>query len=391
MVIVGESAKSRKGTSAKPVERPFSLNSLISPSVSPARTTSGPFSSGEGLIYAVRDRIRKWDPSKQKEVVADPGVEDKRLFVLDEEFAGVLANTRREGNTLSMIIRNAWDSGDFDPLTKHDKISATGAHIGWVSHITLFELRAKLSECEGFNGFANRILWVYSERPKLVPLPEPMPDEKVTELQIALEKIIAKWHGKSRELILSENARRVWAKEFYPKLTLDMRRGLLGVVTNRAETQALRLAFLFALLDCSDEIRLKHLKQAIECWKYVDASASYIFGGQPVNPLARKLRDALLKRQRLTKTEIQALFSRHKTKGQIEEAVEELINSGIAKLVEVSTGGRPQKILRLRIPCEKSEKSEKSTSERDVLQNRERAMPLIRNEDKSSEKFVLEL
>ena len=32
-----------------------------------------------------------------------------------QEFGGMLANTRREGNTLSMVIRQVWDSGSFDP------------------------------------------------------------------------------------------------------------------------------------------------------------------------------------------------------------------------------------------------------------------------------------
>jgi hypothetical protein len=51
-------------------------------------------SSGEGLIWAVRDPIEKKEPIKRKggcvegyqTVIEDHGVEDKRLQVIEEEF-----------------------------------------------------------------------------------------------------------------------------------------------------------------------------------------------------------------------------------------------------------------------------------------------------------------
>ena len=49
-------------------------------------------------------------PPTRKKFCAEKG--DKRLLVMDEEFASGLACTRREGNTLSMGIRSFWDSGD---------------------------------------------------------------------------------------------------------------------------------------------------------------------------------------------------------------------------------------------------------------------------------------
>ncbi|MDR3629360.1 MAG: toprim domain-containing protein [Desulfocapsaceae bacterium] len=151
-VIVGASSKARKGTSSKPVNR------LYSKIERQARYSPGPFSSGEGIIHAVRDPVKKWDEKNQCDIIADPGVKDKRFFILDEEFGGAMSQTKREGNTLSTVIRCAWDSGNLDPLTKTSKTTATGAHIGWISHITISELHAKLSETEALNGFGNRIL-----------------------------------------------------------------------------------------------------------------------------------------------------------------------------------------------------------------------------------------
>jgi hypothetical protein len=75
-------------------------------------------SSGEGLIYAVRDRA-EGENKKGEKMVVDEGVEDKRLLVLEAELAGVLKVMNREGNTLSPVIRQAWDDGALQTLTKN--------------------------------------------------------------------------------------------------------------------------------------------------------------------------------------------------------------------------------------------------------------------------------
>lgn len=163
----------------------------------PARFSPGPLSSGEGLIYAIRDKEESWkvdNKTGQGEwVTTDPGIDDKRLFILDEEFASALSCTKREGNTLSTIIRGGWDSGDIDPLAKTTKIKATGAHIGICTHITLAELNKKLNDVEAFNGFANRFLWCCAKRGKLVPFPVPMDEKDLWPIQLELIEIIKRF------------------------------------------------------------------------------------------------------------------------------------------------------------------------------------------------------
>ena len=61
------------------------------------RTSTG-LSSGEGLIWALRD------PSG-----ADPRAKDPRLLVVEAEFASVLKAIARDINTLSPVLRSAWD------------------------------------------------------------------------------------------------------------------------------------------------------------------------------------------------------------------------------------------------------------------------------------------
>ena len=343
-VIVGNSALSRKGTSGKPIHKLFDYESLYGPdtlSFRPARKSSGPFSSGEGIIYAVRDQVEIWEKKGKAEgkmVISDPGVKDKRLFVLDEEFAGVLANTKREGNTLSTVIRTIWDTGNFDPLTKNQKMRATGAHIGWVSHITGHELTEKMSRCEGFSGFANRILWVFASRRGSIPSPRPMPEEELKKLKEKLVNILSFCRDLSdkSEIVLSSGAQKTWDERYYEKL-MELHPGFMGVIAARGPAQVRRLAMLFALLDKEIIISTSHLNQAMAVWEYTVESSRYIFGGTHKNTNQEKLSQALEEKGEMTKSEISNLFSRHLSAEKMEKLIFEMVSQKIVKIEKRKT------------------------------------------------------
>ena len=134
-------------------------------------------SSGEGLIWAVRDEIEKQEPIRDKKktitgyqtVIEDKGVADKRLLVIEPEFASVLRVAGRDGNTLSTVYRQAWDSGLLRVLNKNSPVKATGAHISIIGHITRDELLMELSNNDKVNGFGNRNLWLCVQRSKFLP------------------------------------------------------------------------------------------------------------------------------------------------------------------------------------------------------------------------------
>jgi len=122
-LLVGPTSKARKGTSFGRIREAFELVPGWTPHVSG-------LASGEGLKFHVRDPREETRRSKSGELVieiADEGVPDKRLLVVEPEFAGVLRAGQRQGNTLSATIREAWDSGDLRTLTKNDPVTATGA------------------------------------------------------------------------------------------------------------------------------------------------------------------------------------------------------------------------------------------------------------------------
>lgn len=114
--IVGQTSKGRKGTSWEHIR---SLFERVEPDWS-GRITSG-MSSGEGLIWAVRDPIEKTEPIRDKKiitgyqtVIVDEGISDKRLLVLESEMTSAMRVAGREGNILTAVIRQAWDSGTYE-------------------------------------------------------------------------------------------------------------------------------------------------------------------------------------------------------------------------------------------------------------------------------------
>ena len=172
VVLVGQTAKGRKGTSQGQVQARFKC---VDETWAADRVMSG-LSSGEGLIWQVRDPIEKKEPIKQKglitgyqDVIVDEGIQDKRLLIIEPEFASTLRVIGRDGNTLSAVIRQMWDSGNLRTLTKNSPAKATGAHGSIVGHITRDELRRYLDSTEAGNGFANRFLWVCVRRSKVLP------------------------------------------------------------------------------------------------------------------------------------------------------------------------------------------------------------------------------
>jgi hypothetical protein len=365
-VVVGASSKSRKGTSGKPVNLLFGDGLYRGwegdgPVIS-ARVSPGPFSSGEGIIHAIRDKQERWDEKDQAYKVIDPGIADKRLFVLDEEFGGVMASTKREGNILSMIIRQAWDNGTFDPLTKTTKISATGGHLCWVSHVTLEELRSRLDDQEGFNGFANRILWVCARRSKKVAFPIPMPNHELAAIQDKLAGVI-KAAGRAVEVSVAPVARKDWIEKHYEDLS-EERPGLVGCVTNRGEAQVLRLAMLYALLDGVPVISADHLVAALALWDYCRQSAEYIFHGKQSDKVVQRIL-AAIKEGPKTSTELHRMFNNHVPRERMETALAGLISSGKIVAEHVDGGrGRRVKVYKLRgIQGENREFSENKEAE----------------------------
>ena len=322
VVLVGESSKARKGTSWHQVAGLFAEAdpAWVASRVTTARPTPN------SIRLALRDR---------------QPLDDRRLFLLSEEFASVLHALGREAGTLSPLLRCAWDGGDLCAHDSHPPVQPAAAHISLVGHITQSELAQRLSSTESHNGFANRCLWTSVRRSKSLPEGGGLPPEQQASLAGELRRTLD-WANSQAGILFSRTpaAKELW-NDRYPALSQG-RPDAYGAATSRAEAQVLRLSAIYAALDCSPAVEVCHLHAALAVWEYCQASARLFFDASPVDPTARRISQALnLNPQGLTKTQIRRLFDGHVTTERIDLALEQLNSLGLTSRQTSSGRGRP--------------------------------------------------
>jgi hypothetical protein len=306
VILVGKTARSRKGTTTSLV---LSVTEKAEEGFEKTRVLSG-LSTGEGLIAAIQPREDR--PNDQKGYLV-------RLSELYRMFAVM----KREGNTLSSVVRQAWDGEPLYVLTRKDPLRADNVSLSVIAHITQQELLNGLTDADRANGFANRFMFVCTNRSKLLPGggKQVQTNEIVSKLHTAVEA--AKGVGHVQR---DEDAEVLWAHE-YGRLTSGGD-SLKDAICSRAEAHVLRLSLLYALLDCSSKIRVEHLQAAIAFWDYCEQSVTYLFAGQRGDPEADKILDVLHDGP-LTTSEIQRdAFQGNRNKEWVEAEVTALESAG---------------------------------------------------------------
>jgi hypothetical protein len=327
-VMVGKSSKARKGTSWDRVHQ------LVAPCDSAwasDRIATG-VSSGEGIIAEVRDGNL---------AAGDEGVKDKRLLLLQSEFAGVLRNLERNGNTVSVVLRDAWDGKQLRTLTRNNALRATGAHISLIGHVTDDELKRLLTQTDVANGFGNRHLFAYVKRSKL--LPEGGGDLDILPFADALGKRLA-FAQSVGEMRRTQEARELWGEVYGP--LSEGGAGIAGALCGRAEAQALRLSCLYALLAGASEVGVDHLQAALALWRYCEGSVRVIFGdaGVIADPVAAKILNALKAAPAgLTQTQINDALGGHVPSEKIRAAMRFLLDGGSVRHETSTTPGRDRR------------------------------------------------
>jgi hypothetical protein len=332
LVLVGESSKGRKGSAQTRVNALFEL---LEPGWKALGWETG-LSSGEGLVHAVRDRVEK-EGKDGELVVVDPGVIDKRKVVDEPEFGSPLTVLAREGNTLSAVIRNAWDDVALKTLSKNSKETSTEAHISIVSGTSEEELMRHLTSAKLGGGLANRFLFLNVRRSKALPrggktdIFSPQ-DDLLQELRAAVN-----FGRESRHIEISEepeeeyggrSAMDLW-EEVYPELS-EGARGLFGAVTSRGEAYVRRLATVYAVLDRCASVRMAHLLAGLSVWEYNRQSCYLLFGDKTGDAMADIILDELVAVSPggLTKTEVHEIFGRNEKAPRLLAALRNLEKQG---------------------------------------------------------------
>lgn len=315
-VLAGETSKARKGTSWKVIEK---ILEKADPNFVEEHIIDG-LASGEGLVSRIRDGRG-----------VDPGVSDKRLLVQEQELTDVLRKIKRDGNTLQENLCKVFDHRrKIENNSKGRPESVTGAHIGILAHCTIERLRKTFDEGLAHQGFGNRFLYLAVSRARILPYPESMPENKISELADEFRKAVEFGKGVDHMSwsLDAERARDDWYRG------ADDKPGLVGVLLARGEAHVPRLAMIYALLDCSAVIGLEHFNAALALWDYAVQSVEHIFGNAQTDSTEDRLvRWITDEHWPLTKTYISKKFNNHVSGPELADIRQSLEKQG--KIIEV--------------------------------------------------------
>jgi hypothetical protein len=321
-------------------------------------------STGEGLIHQVRDDS---DAADKDGCPLDEGIADKRLFVVLPEFRTVMAQARREANTLSATLRLAWDSPWILSVpNRNAPYKATGAHIVMVAHVTPGEFRARIDPAEIAGGLLNRYLIIASRSSKDLPDEPVYPEDSLRSYGGRLREAI----GEARELGerrvgMTAAARELWVASYGDLKNptgarSEEEEGILAAVVVRARPHVLRVALTYALLDDRQIVDRPHLAAALAVWQYSLDSARWLF--RAVNPDLVRLQAFIDEAGPAGRTREQIandLFAKHLKKDDLDRLLAQLGDS--YEQVTVPTRGRPRTVFRTH-PAEKAVKAGKATT-----------------------------
>jgi hypothetical protein len=354
-VLCGPTNDARKGTAAYLARYPIEY---ADPDF---KGFSGGLSTYEGLLFQVRD---PQDPettagtietdskgrTKSKKHI-DPGVTDKRKIFEETEWGIQLRKIKSEYATLSGGLRKAWDSGNLESLPKTQPLTATDAHICVVAHITPDELLREMTDISFADGFANRFPIFYTHRTKLVsrpPAPEQLPlNDVIDAFREALD-----FARKTGQVEFDAEASTYWDKFYF---RIEERKcfahGIIAFMIARAAPHIARFAMIYALLDLSRSITVRHIKAAEALWSYAEDSARFIFGDATGVPVADTILRALRSNQQgLTTSEItHDLFNKNLKPGVFDDAIKVLMQAELIEFTErppEGGRGRPAKVFR---------------------------------------------
>ena len=339
--VVGRTSKGRKGTAWGRIRE---LLAAVEP-VWAANCIASGISSGEGVIYAVRDPV---DPAAGRQENehdgghhVDAGVEDKRLLLFEGELAKALRSMERQGNILSPVLRDCLGPRQpADPDQEQPQPRHGGARQRLIGHITVDELRRCLDQTEMANGLANRILFVCVQRSKLLPRGgQPIDWSDITA---RLNRILAGvptgeirrtdafWALWEEQLPAAER-RPPWPPGRHPRPRRSPG-AAAGADLRAARPAAANGRFMDAC----------HLRAALACWEYAEASARFIFGDSLGDPVADEILRALRQQPAgMTRNDLMDHFGRHRSSAEIGRALAVLAAGNFVFCTKEATKGRP--------------------------------------------------
>lgn len=356
---IGRSGRGRKGDAVSLVLRIDAALRVIDDAFAP-QVHRGGLSTREGLAALIHDGYRQG----RQDV---PAIKDKRLWVVESEFANVLHQGRRDGNTLSAALRDCWDGIDLKPATKSNRVYASDPHVCLSGAISPSELRGLMSAREMSNGFANRFLMIWAERARMLPFPKETPQAVVEHLARRTLEVLAfvraDRHDECEHLKMELSPQAQWryAQLYRGELHDGIDDGAIGALLERSAPMLLRLAMLMALTDLQTRIDAQHIDAAMAWIRHATASVRFVFVSAAedarlaqVLELSNRVLAFLNEHGQATRSQISSECFRGKVpKARIDASLEHLLASTPPKITvqwgERADGapGAPQRVYRL--------------------------------------------
>lgn len=337
LIIGGSGKEGRKGTSLSDAEAPVvrgGFGLFIPINRMPGAST------GEAIIAALQDPDP--EPAPDPEVKLSKRTKprsslrmlgDGRLMITATEFSRLQTCMKRETNTLSPVLRQAWDGRTLSLNTKNDPITSSMAHVSLIAHSTEAEFHAGTDNVQKLNGVLNRYQFCMVKASKSLPFPGQTADrhlEAVADAMIASRKWIDAADG-GREFHLASSGRNLW-RGFYDQSGKPTGDAILDAMCARDTSHVLRWAMRFAALECTAGIERRHLEPAIDIWRRCRESVVYMLGGASRSE-ALVIHDALSQagKKGMSRTQISAMFHRHKSRDDITALLFILLREGLVR------------------------------------------------------------
>lgn len=345
---VGRSGRGRKGDAVSLVTRIDEAVRGMDP-LAPPQVHRGGLSTREGLAALIHDGYRVG----QQDV---PAITDKRLWVVESEFANVLQQSRRGGNTLSTALRDCWDGVDLKPATKTNRIHASRPHVCLSGAISPVELLDLIQRRDLLNGFVNRFLMIWGERTRVEAFPRRTPQARVDALAAQVLDVLnftRPWSEDDEEgllMTMTSAARRRYAGLYQAELNEDSGNTLVDSVLERRAPMLLRIAMVLTLTDRQWMLEERHIEASLAWIKYATASAAFVLqrdGPRLANPkvewAAGRISAFLAARGFASRKELVVdCFGRHQPATIVDAAIAHLIDTAPGTLqVEVQPRSSP--------------------------------------------------
>jgi Bifunctional DNA primase/polymerase, N-terminal/Primase C terminal 2 (PriCT-2) len=290
----------RLATLPSPTSAPVEPWLKLFASLSEGPVTVPSVSSGEGLVYAIRDPGFAQGPRGR---VPDPGVDNKCLMIDQDEFGATLAAIMRSGSTLSATMRTLWDCRPVGSATKTSPTYCKEPYTTLSASITPSELMGRMfdkhdTSSSADNGFGNRPLYLWVKRDKYVSHPKATPD--LTEMMEEVARNILHVYEvlKPKGAFLSTPIG--WSREAYDLYDREYRRidklqdgasANAGKLLVRLAVYTRKIATILSVVNGEYEISIGALEAAISWVEYAAGTINAIAASAVERQKAKTLSD----------------------------------------------------------------------------------------------------